>query len=199
VLGLPPAFALSQDQTLKLKRLIQAELNRINGNPYTHNHASRRSHELMASRKKRRIRHYPLSTRHPKETPDTRKDNADHASLSSFPTMSKSKRPQTRKEPAITATKKAQQSRTRYKPGQTRKTLQRKRSRRKRFKAPAPMSRFLRPGPHLVNQENAQFSVIFSAFCEMQMTTISKSAGKQGFLRVQLRPAMPIGLAIHAA
>jgi hypothetical protein len=52
----------------------------------------------------------------PKETPGTRKDNADHVSLSSFPTMSKSKRPQTHKEPAITANQKSANSQN---PGKT--------------------------------------------------------------------------------
>ena len=52
----------------------------------------------------------------PKKAPSTRKDNADHVSLSSFPTMSKSKRPRNPNEPAITANQKSANSQTPAKP-----------------------------------------------------------------------------------
>ena len=169
-----------------------------------HTNASTAPIQMMASRKKRRIRHYPNQYQIPIKSTQYPQGQRRPRFPFFLPNNVKEQKTTNPKEPAITATQKSANSQN---PGKTNrdnpantpeeakppKTLK-KAGRR-------PDASVLRPGPGLVNQKKMRnFRSFFQRFfVETQMTTISRGLGKQGFLRVPWRPAMPIGLAIHAA
>jgi len=107
---------------------------------------------MMASRKKRRIRHYPNQYQIPIKSTQYPQGQRRPRFPFFLPNNVKEQKTTNPKEPAITATQKAQTVKTPAKQtGIIPQTLQRKRSRRKRSKAPAPMPSVLRPGPPAVN------------------------------------------------